>query len=175
MKLDKEYKKLLYSEYIRVFLTLIILLLLNIPIFIKIILIMLLDKLDCSHMSFPYTGPLLTDNTNICKTMIYQKMDKITDTICYTILLLYIIKYGKLNDNYNYFLIILFIYRLIGTYLFIIKNNKKYLFYFHNFFLEICLYLMFINYYPNLRYYENIIILCIFIYKLIIEYFLNFY
>lgn len=38
MKLDKEYKKLLYSEYIRVFLTLIILLLLNIPIFIKIIL-----------------------------------------------------------------------------------------------------------------------------------------
>lgn len=175
MKLDKEYKKLLYSEYIRVFLTLIILLLLNIPIFIKIILIMLLDKLDCSHMSFPYTGPLLTDNTNICKTMIYQKMDKITDTICYTILLLYIIKYGKLNDNYNYFIIILFIYRLIGTYLFIIKNNKKYLFYFPNFFLEICLYLMFINYYPNLRDYENIIILCIFIYKLIIEYFLHVY
>lgn len=101
--------------------------------------------------------------------------DKITDTICYTLLLFYILKNGGMNNNYNYLIVLLFIYRLIGIYLFFIKKNRKYLFYFPNFFLEICLGLMVINYFPNLKNFNVIIISIVIIYKIILEYYLHFH
>lgn len=101
--------------------------------------------------------------------------DKITDTICYTLLLFYILKNGGMSTNYNYLIILLFIYRLIGTSLFLIKNNRKYLFYFPNFFLETCLGLMVIKYFPMLKKFREIIILIIIIYKIIQEYYLHIY
>ena len=174
MLLIKEKKLLLLSECIRILLTIIILYVFNIPIFFKILLIMLCDKLDCSHMSFPYTGPLLSNNTNICKTLYYQKLDKITDSICYTLILFYILKNENMSTNYNYIIILLFTYRLIGTYLFLTKNNRKYLFYFPNFFLEIILGLSIINYFLVLKKYKEIIILILIIYKIIVEYYMHY-
>ena len=156
----------------RIILTIIILFALNIPIFIKIILISICDKLDCS--SIPPKGPLITKNTDICKTLFYEKSDKITDTICYTLLLIYILDKGGLSKNYNYFIILLFLYRLVGVYLFLIKNNRKYLFYFPNFFLEICLGLMIICYFPILKNLKVIIILFIIISKIIVEYYMHY-
>ena len=107
-----------------------------------------------------------------CSKNLYQKTDKITDTICYALLLIYILKNGNLSTNYTNLIILLFIYRLIGLYLFLISSNRLYLFYFPNF-LEICLGLMIINYYPILKNYEITIILFIILYKIVQEYFLH--
>ena len=158
--------KLLIAECIRVTATIIILYRVNIPIYLKIILIMLSDKLDCEVLRL-FMEPECDEKPN----EVYQKWDKITDIICYTILLFYILNNGGLSSNYNYLIIVLFIFRLIGTYLFLIKNDRKYLFYFPNFFLEICVGLMVIQYYPKLKKCENFIMIYIIIYKIIEEYY----
>jgi hypothetical protein len=135
-------------------------------------LIILTDFIDCgipNRFIFGYK-----DWVN-CHEKFYQKIDKITDTICYALLLVYILKNANLTTNYNNLIILLFIYRLIGLYLFLISSNRVYLFYFPNFFLEICLGLMIIKYYPTLENFEITIISFIIIYKIIQEYFLHFY
>ena len=142
---------------------------LNIPIFIKIPLIILTDSIDCGIPHF------LFDEWIDCNTDIYQTSDKITDMICYTLLLVYILHSGGLSSKYNYLLILLFIYRLIGTYLFLIKKDTTYLFYFPNFFLEICFGLVLINNFLILKNYKEIILIVIVIYKLILEYYLHIY
>ena len=162
-------KKLLISQIIRIVTTLIILYTLNIPIFIKIPLIILTDSIDCGIPHY------LFDKWINCNTNIYQTTDKITDIVCYTLLLVYILKYGGLSSNYNYLLILLFIYRLIGTYLFLIKKNRTYLFYFPNFFLEICFGLVLINNFLILKNYKEFILISIVIYKIILEYYLHIY
>ena len=163
--MDKK-EKLYLSQFIRIITTILILYFLNIPIFMKILLIMLTDLIDCEISRFLFGAK----NWILCNQSIYQVSDKITDTICYTLLLFYILKNAGMSSNYNYLIILLFIYRLIGVYLFLIKNNIKYLFYFPNFFLEISLGLMIINYFPMLKKFKVIIFLIIVIYKIILEY-----
>ena len=167
-------KLLIFSEIIRILLSSFILYFLDIPIFVKIIFIMILDKLDCSHLSYPYTGPLLSKDTNICKTEFYQKSDKITDSICYMIILYYVINKANLSTKYNISLLLLLLHRLIGTVIFLINNDRKYLFYFPNFFLEICLGIMIMNYFPHIKKFEPSITIVIIIYKLLVEYHLHY-
>ena len=145
------HKILIVSEFLRILSTIIILYNFDIPIFIKILLIILFDKIDCSHMTYPFTGPLFLKNTNICKSLYYQKSDKITDSICYTLLLFYIINYGDLSYQWNNLLIFLFIYRIIGTIIFLLSSNRIYLVYFPNFFLSVCFVLMTIGNFPILK------------------------
>jgi hypothetical protein len=171
MILNDKKRMFYFSECIRIIATIIILYTLNIPIFMKILLIMITDFIDCDVPRF-FLG---SKNWIDCNSNIYQISDKITDTICYTLLLFYILKNGGMNNNYNYLIVLLFIYRLIGIYLFFIKKNRKYLFYFPNFFLEICLGLMVINYFPNLKNFNVIIISIVIIYKIILEYYLHFH
>lgn len=166
--MDKK-EKLYLSHFIRIITTIIILYFLNIPIFMKILLIMLSDFIDCGIPKFLFGAK----NWILCNQSIYQVSDKITDTICYTLLLFYILKNGGMSSNYNYLIILLFIYRLIGVYLFLINNNRKYLFIFPNFFLEISLGLMIINYFQMLKKFKVIIFLIIVIYKIIQEYYLH--
>ena len=163
-------KSLLFiSAFIRIIATIIILYSLNIPIFVKILLIMATDFIDCDIPRYIFGYK----NWVNCSKNLYQKTDKITDTICYALLLIYILKNGNLSTNYTNLIILLFIYRLIGLYLFLISSNRLYLFYFPNFFLEICLGLMIINYYPILKNYEITIILFIILYKIVQEYILH--
>ena len=159
LKINQTKKRNLFiSQCIRIIITILILYALDIPIFIKILLIIITDVLDC----LPIYSILFGHNNWInCDNLYYQKFDKITDSICYILLLFYILQNGTLSTNYKYLI----------TLLFIIKNNRKYLFYFPNFFLEICLGLMIINYYPVLKEKEFIIIIIIIIYKIITEYF----
>ena len=124
-------KKLYISQIIRVIASFIILFILKAPLYMKILLVMTTDAIDCG----------------IPNNIIFEskKSDKITDTICYSMLLYYILVNCNLSSKYKYILILLFIYRLIGVYIFLIKNNSTYLFYFPNFFLEISLVLSLIN------------------------------
>ena len=158
-------QKLYYSQLLRIVLTLVILYL-PIPLFIKIILITLSDLIDCAqiyHSFFDWVD---------CKSDIYQRSDKITDSICYILLLLYILKSNELSTRYKYILTGLLIFRLIGTFLFISTNNRKYLFYFPNFFIEMALLFSIITYY-KLTYKHSMVILVI-IFKLIQEYMMHY-
>jgi hypothetical protein len=171
MMISNQNKLLFISAFIRIIITIIILYSFNIPIFIKILLIILADFIDCDIPRYIFGYK----NWVNCNENLYQKTDKITDTICYVLLLIYILKNANLSTNYNNLIILLFIYRLIGLYLFLINSNRVYLFYFPNFFLEICLGLMIINYYPILDNFKIIIILFIIILKIIQEYYLHIY
>ena len=157
-------QKLLISDIIRIIATLINLYLLKIPIFAKILLIILIDIIDCSDLFINWID---------CNSIIYQKFDKITDSICYVLLSIYLFNNNNLSYQY-YYLLLLLIYRLIGTYLFLTTNNRQYLFYFPNFFLEICLGLYVINYFPILNSYKKSILINIIIYKIIQEYFFHY-
>ena len=171
MILDYKKQTLFISQIIRIISTIIILYTLNIPIFIKILLIIFTDLFDCGIPRLLFKFDKWID----CSKYIYQKTDKITDSICYILLLFYILKNANMNIYHNYFIILLLIYRLIGVYLFITKHNKKYLFYFPNFFLEISLSLMFINQFSILEKFKIIIIIITIIFKLIQEYYLHIY
>ena len=168
MILNNKIYNLVLSDCIRIIAALVILYRLPIPLFVKIILIMISDSVDCG------IPRILFNHWIDCSTDTYQRLDKITDTICYTFLLFYILKNGDLSTNYNYLLIVLYIYRLIGVFLFLIKNDRKDLFYFPNFFLEISLGLMVINYFPTLKKYREVILLLIAVYKILAEYYLHY-
>ena len=170
MQYSNEIMKLLMSYFIRVLSTLIILYKLKIPIYTKIILLMLTDSIDCSRKHEEFLNEWINCNSNI-----YQVTDKIVDTLCYTILLFYILRNGSLSSYNNNLLKYLFIFRLVGVFLFLIKNNREYLFYFPNFFLEISLGLMLINKFKTLDNYKTIIISTIIILKVMQEYYLHIY
>ena len=168
-----EVNRLIISDIVRIVLTVAVLYYTKIPIFWKIIIIMVADKLDCTHLHSPRFGPLLSSNINICKTPLYQQADKITDTICYILILHYVIHHGGLSPIYNKILIGLLVYRIIGTILYLVTNNRLYLVYFPNLFLEICLALMVIKHYPKLEKYKTEIFIGVVIIKMITEYYLH--
>ena len=165
--LNYKEKKLFVSESIRIIITIIILYYLNIPIFVKILLIMITDYIDCDIPRFLFGY----NNWINCNEPLYQISDKIIDTMCYALLLFYLFINSKIDIKYIYFLILLFVYRLIGVYLFLIKNDRKYLFYFPNFFLETSLVIMIIEYFPVFKNFKIIIILTTFVYKIATEYY----
>ena len=164
-------RNLYISQFIRVISTFVILYALDIPLYCKILLIMVLDSLDCTTLH-----NILLGRTNWvnCRNMTYQISDKITDIICYSILLYYTINHGGLSKNENCILFILFIYRVIGTIIFITKKDRKYLFFFPNFFLEITLGLMVIKHHTNLKKYKKEIIILIILYKIAQEYIMHY-
>jgi len=160
-------RDLYYSQLLRVVVTIIILYLF-VPLFIKIILIMISDLLDCTvsfHTMFfrKWVG---------CESAAYQLSDKITDSICYTILLFYILNHGGLSAFDNYVLIGLLLYRFIGTYFFSKEGNRKYLFYFPNFFLEMALLFATVDYF-NLPHKYGLMSLVV-IYKFVQEYVMHY-
>ena len=81
--------------------------------YVKIILIILTDTFDCSRVH-----RLLFQDWINCNTDTYQRSDKITDTICYVLLFLYLVRYAGLSCQSNYVLMFLLAYRIVGTGLF---------------------------------------------------------
>lgn len=109
----------------------------NLPIWVKYIIIGMLDRLDCSPDLFPSKGPLLSNDTSICETLEYQIVDKIVDSICYLFLLLSSKK--QVNPNQYKILSYFYFYRLIGTFLFILTKYEDILIIFPNIFFELIL------------------------------------
>lgn len=164
--------KFYISCLLRILITIFVLFFTNINLFMKIILIIFSDTLDSDIPKFLFNKWICTKSSK-CNNLYYQRLDKIIDSICYIILLYYIISINIFSNDINKFLIFLLIFRLIGVILFLFNNNRKFLFYFPNFFLEISLAYSLINYY-DLYNIENIIIIIVIIYKVIQEYFMHF-
>ena len=162
-------KNLAMAEIIRIILTIFVLYYLPIPLFYKIILVMLFEGFD-------YTIPkkLLKIDWIDSSNINYHIYDKIGDKICYSILLLYIIQNKILPKSYSNILIYLLIFRIIGTVLFILKKNRDYLFYFPNFFLEITLAFSGLKHFVLNNSITNLIIPIIITLKIIQEYFMHY-
>tara|TARA_X000000950_G_scaffold285852_1_gene392925 strand:- start:198 stop:707 length:510 start_codon:yes stop_codon:yes gene_type:complete len=162
-------KNLAMAEIIRIILTIFVLYYLPIPLFYKIILVMLFEGFD-------YTIPkkLLKIDWIDSSNINYHIYDKIGDKICYSILLLYIIQNKIFPKSYSNILIYLLIFRIIGTVLFILKKNRDYLFYFPNFFLEITLAFSGLKHFVLNNSIRNLIIPIIITLKIIQEYFMHY-
>jgi len=76
-------------------------------------------------------------NNELCRSRDYLFIDKISDTFCYIFLLDYIYKSKEIEAKYTQVLLYLFIFRFIGTLISFNKGEKKVLFFFPNFFLEL--------------------------------------
>jgi len=166
----KESKLLIQVAILRIILTLGILYCFQIPVFLKIVVILwFIDNLDIDILK-KKTG--LSEKI-LGKTWSYQKIDKIADSVCYVILLFYIVHNKLLSEDDTILLVGLLIFRLVGVSLFLQFHNRKYLFYFPNFFLEVSLGLFVIQYFSLFKY-KIVILVCIFIGKLIQEYIMHF-
>jgi len=163
MELNKK-EKLYIAESIRILVTIIILYCLKIPLVYKIALIMVADLLDRDIPN------IFFDNWIEGSSNTYQRTDKITDTLSYGILLFYILSNGLLSNIWNGVLILLYIFRTFGVSLFFKNNNRNYLFYFPNFFLEFALGLFAIKEFKWLRKHKYSFLISIFFFKIFCEY-----
>lgn len=162
-------ENLFLSQGLRIFSTLFILCLLHIPVFFKVILVMITDSLDCGIPKLIFHD-WADPNTNL-----YQISDKITDMLTYFILLLYFFQVKYLERKENIILSVLLFYRCIGEIIFFMTQDRYYLLIFPNFFLETSLILTGKKYFQIPDAYNPIFFLGIILWKIIQEYYLHIY
>ena len=163
-------QNLFISHGFRVFFTLFVLFLIHIPLFFKVILIMISDFFDnCIPLRriFP---DWINPNTEM-----YQISDKITDLVTYYILFLYLFRSQYLERKENLILFILLLYRSIGEIIFFITKERKFLIFFPNFFLEVSFMFIGMKYVNLSKKYLPFFIILIIIWKLVQEYYLHIY
>lgn len=163
-------QNLFLSQGFRVFFTLFVLFFLHIPLFFKLILIIISEFFDnCFPLrrSFP---DWIDPNTEI-----YQISDKITDLVTYYILFIYLVGIQYLERKENLILFLLLFYRSIGEIIFFITKDRKFLIFFPNFFLEICFLFIGMKYFRLSKKYLPFFIILIILWKLIQEYYLHIY
>ena len=176
----------LISFILRTFFSILVLFKLNQPLYIKILLLIFLDGLDCNFFineilssNFKWNTEnifkILKKNSRECKyNVLYQKMDKVFDKIIYLILLYYVYKISYFSNNELLIFIFLIIYRIIGTVLYLKTNNRRYLFYFPNFYLELMLVFSLIKEFNLSKKIKIIGIISLFIYKIVQEYVIHY-
>jgi hypothetical protein len=122
-------KTLFISSIIKICITYYQLFYTNFSPFYKALLFYPIDLIDCDiGITLKYL------NYNFCETKLYQKVDKLTDTIGYMMLSYYINKNKLLEKSELMMINLLLLYRIMGVGLFFAKNNRNYLVYFPNFF-----------------------------------------
>ncbi len=154
-----------FSSTLRL-LSILILLIPNIHPFFKVLLIYILDALD---------GRLIKQNDENATTynLLYQRYDKIVDSVINIIIFIYFISLYP-NNIFNLFILGLLIFRLIGVYLFVTENNpaivdrpQDYLLLFPDFFRDVILFLFLVEffkcYYGTDDYFFNNQLLVVFV------------
>jgi len=136
---------------------------------IKIGLVMLLDTIDCSRFHNKIFG-MWED----CKKMWYQNWDKIIDTMIYFMLLDSILKSRDFSKTQKNVLKVFLVYRVIGVFLFLKSQNRKYLLLFPNFFLIYSLVFPIVNRYPIMRKNSDIIYILTALTKILQEVYLHY-
>ena len=136
----------------------------------------LIDLVDCHipRVILPYiSNEKWIDCSRYTKSS-YNYIDKFFDLVCYFFILLYLCSHNKLSVNEKRFIIGLYLFRIVGTVLFWVERNRRYLFYFPNFFLEFSLGFMIVKRFVWLKKYLPIFFICIAIFKLMQEYSLHY-
>lgn len=128
--------KLWQSGWMRTFLTAIVLLIPNVQFFAKIILIIIFDTFDCNNSYYPIIPTFSKNDKNVCGSNYYNIVDKIADSIDYTLLYLYYLFYVDSPSGLKIYISYLFFLRMFGFVLFMITKNRNWFLVFPNFFLE---------------------------------------
>lgn len=163
-------QNLFISQGFRVFFTLFVLFLIHIPLFFKVILIMISDFFDnCIPLRIMFPD-WIDPNTEM-----YQISDKITDLLTYYILFIYLFRSQYLERKENLILFLLLLYRSIGEIIFFITKERKFLIFFPNFFLEVSFMFIGMKYVNLSKKYLPFFIILIIIWKIIQEYYLHIY
>lgn len=157
------------SEGLRIFFTFFVLFILHIPIFYKIILIIISDSIDCG-LSKIFFNDWVDPNTNL-----YQISDKITDLVTYLILFFYILRVKYLDKKRNVVLFFLLFYRIVGEILFFSTRHRFFLLLFPNFFLETLFVFVGMKHFEISESYLPCFAILIVFWKLIQEYYLHIY
>lgn len=127
---------LIFTSFLRILLTYLLLYKTKLPLYIKIVIIITaIDSIDCTIRHIVTNYKYEWD----CHKELYQKTDKITDTIISVLLLIYVQSAKNFDKSLLNIITFLLFFRMIGTSLFIFTNNRKYLIYFPNFFSELTL------------------------------------
>ena len=163
-------QNLFLSQGFRVFFTIFVLFLIHIPLFFKVILIIISDFFDNSIPLRKMFPEWIDPNTEI-----YQISDKITDLVTYYILFIYLFRYRYLERKENLILFLLLFYRSIGEIVFFITKERKTLVFFPNFFLEISLLFIAMKYFNLSKKYLPFFIILIILWKIAQEYYLHIY
>ena len=154
------------SSFFKVVVSLGVLYGLSIPAYLKVLLVSWSDMVDCGLPRL--LG--LYKNAQFCEGEQYQRLDKITDAVVYALLLLYVYQQSLLSQTGREVVLGLLIYRLLGVGLYLIESNRKLLFYFPNFFLEVLFVLLFTK---NVGF--RVVLIClVVVFKMVQEYFLHY-
>ena len=160
-------QKFFFSESLRILFSFCIFFVFTIPLFYKIILLIISDTFDCGFSKL-FFKEWIDPNTEV-----YQISDKVCDTIGYTFLLIYLWTSMFLCKKYNSILTVMYFYRLIGTLLYIIFQERQYLLYFPNFFLESSLIFTGLKQFSISKKYLPIFFALMIFWKLLQEYYLH--
>jgi len=134
--LQMKSSSLIFASFLRIVLTYLLLYKTKIPLYMKILLIITaIDSIDCTIRHIVTNYKYEWD----CDKELYQKTDKITDTIISVLLLVYVQSTKHFDKSLLNIITFLLFFRMIGTTLFLFSNNRKYLIYFPNFFSELIL------------------------------------
>ena len=128
------------SHIVRIVISFLILFFLNVSLFYKYLLVNFMDFIDSRpRNSNTLLYPFMSNSEYDPNDINYQIKDKIIDSIISFILLVYLLQKNYLQKKQNDILIFLFVFRMIGIYLFFQKKDRSFLIYFPNFFMEIML------------------------------------
>ena len=167
---DKFKNKVITNQIVRVIIDFLVLIGLQLPLFIKILIIMITDFLDTT---FPFyldmVQPNLFDE--------YEKIDKVGDMIIYTTLWIYYIKFDDSPLVLKNYITLLFLFRWMG-YLIYRETNKRNIFVmFPNLFLESLFVISLLQYmgYSYSKYYKLyfIVLSLTFVFKIIHEMYIH--
>mgnify|MGYP001472398797 CR=1 FL=1 len=164
-----DYTILLIADVVRVVVSYLILIT-NIRPYLKLLLLILTDGIDCNVLHFFK----LYNKRPICKNdpkTSYDVVDKITDSTSYILIFIMLINTKLFTYNERQFILLLLVYRLIGVFIFVLTKNRKMLFYFPNFFLEMTLLLVLAK---EFKFNYKPFIILVVIFKLMQEYILHY-
>lgn len=161
---------------IRLFLTFFILQFIKLPLFYKLILIILTDLLDSKpHPKNPLYRSCPIEQDNHTNDFLYQISDKIADLFSYYMILLYLYHVNFLPKKKIQLLFQSLLFRTIGVICFIFTEERSFLFFFPNLFLEFCLFFLAQKRFQFGKRREFLYYVVIFVWKFLQEYYLHVY
>lgn len=162
-------RNLLLSEIFRIVFVLLVLYGTKIPVFYKIVLVILSDSFDCRVPKWIFHD-WVDPNSNL-----YQVSDKITDTISYGIQLYYIVSIDYLSKIQQNIVLFLYTFRLIGVFFFLLFLERIILIYFPNFFLEVLFVFVMVKHFEIPEKYIPYLLFLVGVWKFLQEYYLHIY
>ena len=160
-------KQLITNQIVRVILNLFVLFGTSIPLFMKILFIMVTDFLD---ILIPYPLP-----DNVFDE--YEEYDKIGDMTIYTALWIYYLKYVQSPIVLKIYITLLFIYRWMGYLIYLENKDRKIFVFFPNAFLESLFIISFLEYlgypYPKYFYFYVVLLFLVIVFKIVQEMYIH--